>query len=68
MSNPCKLDDTTQNKVAYAIGYEKGRAEAIDEFKQGFYEFAHYEPWSMKFEIYQEELLHFIENLKEQKQ
>lgn len=31
MSNPCRLDDTTQNKVAYGIGYEQGRADAIDE-------------------------------------
>lgn len=45
---------------------DKIRVEVIDEFKQGFYEFAHYEPWSMKFEVYQEDLLHFIEQLKEQ--
>lgn len=31
MSNPCRLDDTTQNKVAYAMGFEDGRADAIKE-------------------------------------
>jgi len=34
MSNPCRLDNTTQNKIAYAIGYENGRADAIDEVLQ----------------------------------
>lgn len=57
-------DICLQDKIAE---HEKQiKAEAFDEFKQGFYEFAHYEPCSMKFEVYQEDLLHFIENLKEQ--
>lgn len=37
MSNPCRLDDTTQNKVAYGIGYEKGRTDAINAIKNDFH-------------------------------
>lgn len=54
------------DKTNYSDGYEKGRQDAIDEFKKGFYNFTHYEPCSMKFEVYQEDLLHFIENLKDE--
>lgn len=34
MSNPCRLDDTTQNKIAYAIGYEKGKLDVINKIKE----------------------------------
>lgn len=33
MSNPCRLDTTTQNKIAYAMGFEDGRAEAEKEMQ-----------------------------------
>lgn len=46
---------------------EQIRADAIDEFESLLYQFGYYEPFSMKLEIYHEDLKRLIEQLKEYK-
>lgn len=59
------IDDNCTDYVENEF-VKKIRADAIDEFESLLYQFGRYESFSMKFEIYHDDLKRLIVQLKEQ--